>query len=515
MDYIKFILYLIYAALAVSASAVIGALACIGQSCAEYMIASLHVLFIRPPGLPARNRPFTAPAGGEPARPSYFLGPARSDLRYVRQVARNRWGQGAEWWTESIGDLMEDSLGGDTPSALAPIGVGLSIGLVAGLPLAAVPVAALWVTHEIAVDIATVGVWSAAAALRAVDSAFLAVRHIKLRCAGCSRRIPYPAYLCPNPKCEHIHWDIRPGRYGVLRRICECGEKMPTVLLFGAARKLEAICPYRTCQYPLEYRPGEAREIILPIFGAKGAGKTRLLYGILETLLRFSRQGTRVTAADSFTSGWLDDLKSALTRDSVVPATPAVPPKAHVLHLETGSRHRIVKFLDAAGELFYNSQRSADLIYLGNADTFVLVIDPLSVNACWGSLPSAARRRLAADRSTAPHPELVFQQTAERIAEMGRPRAQRRLAVVFSRADLLGTEYGPGAGNGAGIREWATAGLGLTGLIRQAESEFREVAFFHTAPFGVKENNLHALTNWLMRAGGIDPGGPDLLADTD
>ena len=64
-----------------------------------------------------------------------------------------------------------------------------------------------------------------------------------------------------------------------------------------------------------------------------------------------------------------------------MPATPAAElPKAYVLRLRIGRYRRIVQLIDAAGELFYDSQRSADLVYLGAANTFVMVIDPLSIN---------------------------------------------------------------------------------------------------------------------------------------
>ena len=75
--------------------------------------------------------------------------------------------------------------------------------------------------------------------------------------------------------------------------------------------------------------------------------------------------------------------------------------------------------------------------YLGSASTFVLVIDPLSIARFWDNLPSARRDQLMAYRSEAPHPDLVYQQTAERIAQFGSRHARRRLAIVFSRADLV------------------------------------------------------------------------------
>lgn len=495
------IAYVIYAVLAVLAGAAAGTVVCTVQTVAEYLIGCAQVLVLRPGGLPDRKSVFTPPAGGDPARPSYFYGPARSDLRYVRQVFWSRWQDAAGFWSEAVGDMLE--MGDSSGAAAGPLAVGLFSGLVVALPFAAVLAAAAGLTHEVLVDAATVSVRGTATALRAVDGALLRVRHIKMRCVACFERLPYPAYLCPNRECRDIHWDIRPGPYGVLRRTCHCGQPMPTLLLLGSARKLDAICSYRACKQPLEHRPGEEREVIFPIFGAKGAGKTLLLYGIIKTLEGSVRPGIRVETGDAFTASRIRDLDSALDEDYPVPATPAAElPKAYVLRLRIGRYRRIVQLIDAAGELFYSSQRSADLLYLGTASTFVLVIDPLSINDFWDRLPSAERDRLAADRSVAPHPQPVYQQTADRITEMGGQRASRRLAIVLSRADVIGKKFGPGASTGDGVRKWAEDALGLAGLMREAESDFLDVALFHTAPLASKENCLTDLVHWLMRAEG-------------
>ena len=506
MDLVISVVAFIYAVLVGSVSAVIGVVACTGQACIEYLIACQQVHFTQPEGLPARRHVATAPPESDPARLSYFYGPARSDLRYVRQVARSRWAAAAEWWQDAVGNLWDPS---DSSRKLTgPIAAGLAVGLLVALPFAALLAGAIWLTHEVLVDIATISVRCTATILQAADRGLLFTRHIQVRCVACFERIPYPAYLCANPECKRIHWDIRPGRHGVLRRTCECGKQMPTLLLLGTARRLEAICPGRACRHPLEYRPGEVQEIILPIFGSKGAGKTLLLYGIIKTLQQLARPGIQVDYADSDTVARLRDLDAVVTGDSptpAVPATPAVLPTAYVLRLRIGRRRRIVQLLDTAGELFYDSSRSKDLIYLGAASTFVLVIDPLSVHAFWSGLSSAQRDELAAHRSVAPHPELAYQQTSDRITEMGKPRGPRRLAVVFSRADLLTPDLAPGAGEGEKIRKWATDDLGLGALLRAAEADFRELAFFHTAVFGSDENSLIPLIHWLMRAEGITP----------
>jgi len=505
---VRAVVIALYAVLAVLACAAFGIAVCAGQTLAVYLIACAQVLVLRPGGLPDRRRPFTPPPDGDPARISYFYGPAWSDLRYVRQLAWSQWQDAAGWWREWVRDGLDDA--NSSRAATGPPAVGLAVGLAAGLPLAAGLVAVVSLAHQALMAAATASVRCTAWTLRAIDRAYLRVRQIKVRCIACFERIPYPAYLCPNLECRETHWNIRSGRYGVLRRTCRCGQRMPTLLLFGSARKLDAICSYRACKQPLEHRPGQEREIIFPLFGSRGAGKTRLLYGIIKTLEESVRPGIQVSYADTGTKTRMQDLDSGLAEGLGVPATPAAEvSRAYLLRLRVGRYRRIVQLIDAAGELFYDSQRSADLVYLGAASTFILVIDPLSIRDFWDHLPAAARERLAEHRSVAPHPQPVYQQTADRITEMGRPRAARRLAIVFSRADLIGTAFGPGAGTGDDVRKWAEDGLGLAGLIRGAESDFRDVALFHTAPYGSGATTaLTDLVRWLMRAEGIAPPEP-------
>lgn len=506
MEFIGALLLFIYGVIAILMAVIVGALVCFGQVTAQCVIAMVKVLHTHPDGLPERANVFTVPPDGERAKPNYFYGPARSDARYVWQVTWDRWQLVAARWQGRIGGMFDP--GNSILVFTAPIGVGLIAGLAVALPIMALVMGIAWLASEILLDLCMAGVRCAVMTLRAIDSGLLFARHIRVRCIACFEPIPYPAYLCP--VCKTPHWDIRPGRYGVLHRTCECEKRMPTLLLLGTS-KLEAICPRRGCRQPLEYRPGEVQEVILPLFGPKAAGKTLLLWGVVKTLQASVRPGIRVDYGDSDTAARLRDLDAAIAAGSAVRATSAVPLKTYVLRLQIGRYHRILQLPDPAGELFYDSRRSADLLYLGAASTFILVIDPLSINECWQSLSTARQRELAADRSAAPHPQEVYQQTAERIAQMGKRFAQRRLAIVFSRADLLEAEYGHAAGDGEDIQKWAEDSLGLGGLLRNARSDFQEVAVFRTAPFTSRENGLNALVHWIMRAEWTPPAS----AETD
>ena len=95
---------------------------------------------------------FHAPAESDPARPSYFYGPARSDLRYIRQVAWSRWQHAAGSWGDLVGDMLD--MAEDSHKVTGPPAVGLAIGLIVAVPLAAVLAVAAGLTHEVVVDAA-------------------------------------------------------------------------------------------------------------------------------------------------------------------------------------------------------------------------------------------------------------------------------------------------------------------------------------------------------------------------
>ena len=73
-----------------------------------------------------------------------------------------------------------------------------------------------------------------------------------------------------------------------------------------------------------------------------------------------------------------------------------------------------------------------------------------------------------------------YQQTADRITEMG-DRARAGLAIVFSRADLIGTNR-TGAGSGDDVRKWDGRRPGAPRAPTRGRSDFRDVALFHTSP---------------------------------
>jgi hypothetical protein len=495
-------LYLAYLAVTIPVSAAIAcAVYAIGMPGA-YVMGLAKVLATRSPGLPAPSRWPKPSADDDPAVLQYFYGPAMADADHAVRVA---YGNCQKLWQTGL-KAAGDSFTGDQVAWFSgPLGVGGVIGMVLGTAVGALVTAVLALTHLLVVAVSAALVRVTGTVLRVVDSAMLRMKNIRMVCPHCYERVPYPAYDCHSPDCAHRHRDVRPGSYGIIRRRCRCGTRMNTLLLFGSSR-MAAFCPHTGCGRSLEHRPGEAPEIVLPFFGATGAGKTRLLFSIVTQFQAWTDQGQlQAECGDSATARELDIAGSVMRSGSSTIGTSIELPRAHVIRLipkKGGSR--ILQLYDAAGERFYNTDRTEELRYLNKAQTFILVIDPLSVEAFWQQLPASTQAELSSVRSAAPSPELAYQQTHQQIEAMGVKLKKVRLAVVFSRSDLIGMP-------GGNVMEWAHSELGLGNLIRSINQNFKEASYFRTAAVmnaeGVMHKSIAELMGWVMAREGVDlPG---------
>ena len=469
-----------------------------------YFIGLWRVLVSRPSWLPNPKRLPKIPAGADPAVLQYFYGPALTDADHAVRVAyatcRELGQRGAQYVTSSFR--------GEGAVLSAPVGVGCAFGMAAGIVFGAVAAIGCAIVHLLVVGISAAVVRAAGTAMRAVDSAVLQVKNIRMVCPNpnCYERVRYPSYECPGRACSRRHHDVRPGRFGILRRRCECGTRMKTLLLFGSA-EMDAFCPH--CGKSLEHRPGKTAEIVLPFFGAIGAGKTRLLFSLVTQLLLWSQSAApgreRFVAelADAPTTGKLEDASRWLSQASATGKTPAELPRAYLVRLTAGHDRRLLHMFDAAGEFFHTPGRTQELRYLNQAQTFILVIDPLSVEAFWDRLLPEQQAELKTVRSAAPPPELAYQQAHQEIEAMGVRLKKARLAVAFSRADLIGAP-------GDDVAAWATDDLGLGNLVRSVRLNFGEAHFFHTAAVmsdGVMHTSIPALLRWVLARNHINTPG--------
>ncbi len=494
-------LYAGYLMITIPASAAVAcAVYAIGMP-SVYLKGLGNVLAVRPPELPAPKRWLKPPANGDPATLQYFYGPAMADADHAVRVAT---GNCEKLWDSGVKAAGETFSGDDAAWFTVPLGIGGFVGMVAGTVAGALITAVLAFIHLLVVAVSAGLVRVTGAALRGVDSAMLWVKNVKMVCPHCYERVPYPAYDCPGPDCNLRHRDVRPGMFGIIRRRCRCGTRMNTLLLFGSSR-MAAFCPHPGCERSLEHRPGEAPEIVLPFFGATGAGKTRLLFSMVTQLQAWTEKGeTKAEFGDS-SARELDIASTVMRSGTSTIGTSVELPRAHVIRLILKKGTRILQLYDAAGERFYNTDRTQELRYLNKARTFILVIDPLSVESFWQQLSAGTQAELSSVRSTAPSPELAYQQTHQQIEAMGVELKKVRLAVVFSRADLIGMPDGD-------VTEWARSVLGLGNLIRSTTQNFKEARYFRTAAVmdaeGLMDKSIAELMRWVLAREGVDlPGG--------
>ena len=526
-------LYLGYLALAVPIAAIFAFVVYgLGMPTA-YFVGLWRVLVIRPPWLSSPKRLPKIPAGADPATLEYFYGPALTDADHAMRVA---YGNGHSLWQRGARAVVS-SFGRQEVILTGPLGVGGAVGMAAGTAVGTAAAAGCALVHLLAVGISAASVRAAGTVLRIVDSAVLRIKNIRMVCPKCYERVPYPAYECPGRACARRHHDVRPGRFGIVRRRCQCGTRMKTLLLFGSAQ-MDAYCPH--CGTSLEHRPGKAPEIVLPFFGAAGAGKTRLLFSMVAQLrLRSTEAGGRVEGsehetaaerpgqkqadikkradikraeikrvgeerfvaelADTATVGKLENASKWLSPGNATDKTPPELPRAYVVRLTTNHDAWLLHLFDAAGEFFYTPERTQELRYFSQARTFILVIDPLSVESFWDRLLPDQQAELKAVRSAAPAPDLAYQQAHQEIEAMGVQLSKAYLAVVFSRADLIDMLDDD-------VATWATDELGLGNLVRSARLNFKEACFFHTAAVmadGAMHKSVPELIRWVLARNGV------------
>lgn len=108
------------------------------------------------------------------------------------------------------------------------------------------------------------------------------------------------------------------------------------------------------------------------------------------------------------------------------------------------------------------------------------MIDPVPIAASYARQSG----RGPAERAE-PSPDQAYHHTYQQIEAMGVPLSDARLAVAFSRADMVATPDYDVAG-------WARRELGLGNLIISARQNFNQAGFFSTAAIAVPDTAAKA-----------------------
>lgn len=117
------------------------------------------------------------------------------------------------------------------------------------------------------------------------DRAYLARKKIFTACNECKCKTLIPTYICY--KCGAYHTNLTPGVYGIFKRTCNCGEKLPTTF-FNGRKKIQAICPNCLLEGKTTYlNDRESRPLCIPVVGGRSVGKTAYITAFSKKFVEF------------------------------------------------------------------------------------------------------------------------------------------------------------------------------------------------------------------------------------
>ena len=287
-------------------------------------------------------------------------------------------------------------------------------------------------------------VWISYVVVGFLDLLYRMIRRISVVCTVCQRRFDLPVYICPSCGAEHTR--LVPSAYGILYRTCNCGKKLPTTF-FNGRQKLDSHCPF--CKTPTP-GSGHQMEIIIPVIGGPNSGKTCFVSTAINsieknTALRASHDIAVTGSAKTEYDDIIADMKAGALPDK----TRDMRMKYYQFYFTPKSEKvkRLVAICDIGGEAFRKDSVVGVQIGLRYANSFLIVVDPLSV---------ADYRKEVEKRGikTVPYNpcDLAIDQMLARFISVldnfkgGRSKSNVKndVAVVFTKCDIPGldTEIG-------------------------------------------------------------------------
>lgn len=314
----------------------------------------------------------------QPAKKSYFFGKGYVDMGNTIKGAWSRNGESIAKYVENLQDIGDQA-----------ISIKILLVIVNVLAIISVIICGSLITAGItAVNIVFLIIFMALiymgfSIIWLVDRLYLIRKKIFTACHECKEKSLIPTYVCP--RCGAKHTNLTPGVYGILHRICNCGEKLPTAF-FNGRRFLQAECPH--CGNSLTDR--ESRPICIPIIGGRSVGKTAFITAFSKEFIEgvapakgFEIEYYNSKKEDIFKE-IVQDFESGSTRMTArshdVNQTSAVSFSFFVKH-PSFSPERLIHIYDIAGEVFTDNNENEVQKQYEYCQGIVLIIDPFAIPA--------------------------------------------------------------------------------------------------------------------------------------
>lgn len=218
-----------------------------------------------------------------------------------------------------------------------------------------------------------------------IDRCYLVKNKIFTACNDCKTKSLIPIYLCPN--CHSKHSRLYPSVYGILKRKCCCGTKIPTTF-FNGRKDLQAICA--SCGKTLAEK--ESRPICIPVVGGSSVGKTAFITAFTMEFIG------KVAPSRGVEVSFYDKEKYQIYRDicedyhaGTVRTTKKTEELSETssISLSFFAKHpllvpdRLIHIYDIAGEVFANNWENEVQKQYQYCHGIVLMIDPYAIPSVW------------------------------------------------------------------------------------------------------------------------------------
>ncbi|MBQ7373065.1 MAG: GTPase domain-containing protein [Clostridia bacterium] len=207
------------------------------------------------------------------------------------------------------------------------------------------------------------------------DLLFRVVKGIVSQCPLCQQKVRLPSYLCPT--CKAKHTSLRPSVYGILKRKCTCGTKLPTTF-FNGRQKLQSVCPY--CDHNLK-DGGRHVEILIPVVGGASAGKTCFITSAMMAIEKHAvANNLQYKYSPTSTDNFVRD-KTAMEHGITPEKTGETRLNYYQFYLTPNGEKikNLISLCDIAGEAYNDTSEISKQIGYKFANAFILVVDPFSI----------------------------------------------------------------------------------------------------------------------------------------
>ena len=337
-----------------------------------------------------------------------------------------------------------------------------------------------------------------------LDRLYILINKIKNACPNPECQAPFliPVYECPH--CGVKHTRLVPGKYGIFKRTCQCGAKLPTTFLNGRG-KLKAYCP--ACDMGLSGDTA-SRQYAFPVVGGPSVGKTCYINMVIDQLMN------DVAPSRGWEMNFIterDQKDHALAMKALnqgvrlnkteLDALTAYQVMLKLPHEKIGRR---IYVYDISGEKFSTSSDFQNNQAYSYADGFVFIIDPLTLAQFTMEVEDKVDPTAygASSKDFDDILNIMLINLEKMFGLKDKDTLKRNLAVVINKVDIptLEDKVGEGAvqeylqnnaetcksfmdARDAVCRDFLTD-YGAGNFVRTAEAKFKSVRYFTCSALG-------------------------------